>query len=150
MKNTHLFEQARSANLGVSLAQQEASAAQSKARLAEDSARAATARAGAGSANDRNIISALRRQVEAEQGKTLQAVLEAQELRRVMTEWRHSHEVYRRLAKHRGIQLGLSEEERVLMADETAIDIGETDPQFAETDVFKNAKARLQGSKPAD
>lgn len=145
--NTLAFEQSRSANLQTSLAQDDARRAESKARIAQDEASAARRQMLTTSSPLANqTIANLRRQVEAAKDEAVDKLLLIAEKDRMLTEWRHSHAVLRRMTIELAGKLGMSEDDRRKLFHETAIDVAEEDPTFAATDVLSKAKAELASS----
>ncbi|QYG04046.1 hypothetical protein [Massilia sp. NP310] len=140
-----LFEESRSANLRAGLAQADAAAAESKARMTQEQLNMMTQQASSNESHNRQLISSLRKHVDTLNEKLLQQTIANQKLERLLTEWRHSHEGFRRLAREFASRLGLGEVERQRIFLEMLLNVAEDDPSFANTEVISKAKARLAG-----
>jgi hypothetical protein len=149
-RTTQILEQSRSAGLQSAIAQAEAEAMASKARLASEQAAAATRLAQNTNAQDRQIISALRREVEAQQNKALetQIALEAaqralQERDHIMKDWMHSNDAFKTLARKYGKKLGVTDEQRQEDYFEAVLDVAEENPAYDSTPLKEKAKRGL-------
>ena len=61
----------------------------------------------------------------------------------IITEWMHSNEAFKRLARQYGKKLGVTDEQRQNDFDENILDVAEENPTFANTKKSAGAKTRL-------
>lgn len=142
-RNTMMNESARSSSLASSLAQTEAAAATSKARMAQNAATEAQRQnQSAGHAQAQATIESLRQQLEKEKDRNVEAQLAIQEKDALILEWVHSNDAFKKLVRHYGHKLGVSDAERQRDYDDNIIRLAEEDPKFTATELLAKAKAR--------
>lgn len=57
-----------------------------------------------------------------------------------LKEWKHSHEVHRRMQRKYGKMLGMTDDQRTKDYDDFVLEIAEEKPEFADTNVLKEVK----------
>lgn len=126
----------------VTQAMRNANIANSEAETARWQAITATQNAAKSSGNTIDNIRQLR--TIGDQQKEIDRLNQAlEEKQKVLTEWMHSNEAFKRLARQYGKKLGLSDAQRLADMDEQILDIVEESPEHYEhTDVAKLAQQR--------
>ena len=148
--NTIVFEAARTANQSAGFAQEEASRAQialakAKAAAADDAARAHGA-----SRRDKANITSLTLQLRKSkdelskmQAKMLEKDREVIERDKILTDWMHSNDTFKALAKRYGLKLGVNDEVWVEDYNQEVVNQSELNPAFQATELGKKSKLML-------
>jgi hypothetical protein len=149
-RTTHILEQSRSLALQSAITQAESEAMASKTRLASEQAAAAARLAQNANHQDRQIISALRREVEAQQNKVFEKQIEleaaqrsVQERGNILTDWMHSNDAFKTLARKYGRKLGVTDEQRQKDYFEAVLNLAEENPAYDNTPLKEKAKRGL-------